>query len=244
MGHIKEEIQRKLKYTSTYLQVTISKSNYVNCRGVNLCIDKNKFTEKVIHSFYTENYEQDEKNVLESTLSPSDRYLEIGAGVGYMGIIAASIIENSDQVFLFEANPAMIDIIKTNMELNGLNVPVFNKAVISGDDEKITFYLAKDFWVSSTLHKKDTKKIAIDALSLENVLKLYNPTYLMVDVEGGEYGLLTHSEMSKSVRKICLEIHSQFISSEKITAIFKVLLNEGFTIDFNLSENHVYYMYR
>src|SRR5699024_9509706 len=108
----------------------------------------------------------------------------------------------------------------------------------------VSFYLTKHFWVSSTLNKKDTNRITVGALSMESILKMYQPAYLMVDVEGGEYDLFVNSEMSKSVKKICFEIHPQFISSEKITKIFEVLINKGFTINFNLSHKNVYYAYR
>jgi FkbM family methyltransferase len=241
---MKDVIAKKINYTLNYLRKYLSKPKYVNCGSIKLHIDKNKFTDKVIRAFHKGNYEQDERDILLSTLGSNDRYLEIGAGVGYMGINAAKIVKTSDQIFLFEANPEMAKVIKINMKLNEQNLFVLNKAIISSNDEKIPFYLNEDFWISSTLNKKNTHKITINALSMESILKKYQPTYLMIDVEGGEYDLFTNSKMNKSVRKICFEVHPNFISSEKITKIFKVLIKEDFTVDFNVSRKNVYYLYR
>lgn len=241
---MKKEITNKLTYLLNYIYRYLSIPNYVNCNSVKLHIDKNIFTDKVISAFHSGSYEQEEKDILLSTLSPNDLYLEIGAGVGYMGINAARIVKNSDQIILFEANPEMIEVIKTNFKLNDKRLSIFNKAIISGNVENISFYLNRDFWFSSTLNRKNTTEITIDALSLESILEMYQPTYLMIDVEGGEYDLLTNSEIGESVKKICFEIHPKFISSENITKIFEILINEGFATDFNLSRKNVYYMYR
>src|SRR5690625_5197702 len=172
---MKKVIAKQLTYLLNYIYQYFASPNYVNCKGVKLHIGKNKFTRKVVRAFHKGSYEQEERNILVSTLSPEDTYLEIGAGVGYMGINAAKIVNSNDQIFLFEANPEMVEVIKVNMKLNSQKLSVFNKAVISGDDKEVSFYLAKHFWASSTLNKRGTNRITVDALSMENMLRIYQP---------------------------------------------------------------------
>lgn len=231
-------------YALNYFYKHLSRPRYVKCKDIKLHANKNKFTPKVINAFHSGRFERDEKDILLSTLEPTDRYLEIGAGVGYTGLYAAKIVKHSDQVVLFEANPEMIPIIETNMELNDQTLSVYNKAVISGEHKTIPFYLAKNFWISSTIDRKNAHKISVEAQSLKTILKKHQPTYLMVDVEGGEHDLFIHSKLSDSVRKICFEIHPQVISAYDITKIFERLIAENFTVDFNRSNGNVYYMYR
>lgn len=231
-------------YFLNYLHKYFSRPRYVKCRDIKLHINTNKFTPKVINAFHSGRFERDEKDILLSTLEPSDRYLEIGAGVGYTGLYAATIVSCSDHVVLFEANPDMIPIIETNMELNDQTLSVYNNAVISGESAEVPFYITNDFWLSSTFDTKSARKITIEAQSLETTLANHQPTYLMLDVEGGEYDLLARSELTNSVRKICFEIHPQVISSNKISKIFERLFADDFTVDFNQSSGNVYYMYR
>ena len=85
------------------------------------------------------------------------------------------------------------------------------------------------------------KPITVPAISIAAAIDQFDPTVLVLDVEGAEYELLTCVGDWKRVRSIHLEIHPSLLSDKLIHEIYSALERHRFqriplpTFDSNLA---------
>jgi FkbM family methyltransferase len=188
-------------------------------------------------------YEQNEVNLLKLFLERDEIVLEVGAGIGYMGI-SASISGLCKSYTAFEANPSLIPFIIKNMETNNVTFDVTN-AVLLDHDNIVPFFVTPAFWASSLIEpfEDDYVKFEIKAKNKNCVIKSLKPTMLIVDIEGGEWGFFDALDVT-SVQKIILEIHPAVLSDKQLNEIYSFLIGEGFILNFKVSKNNVLYWYK
>jgi FkbM family methyltransferase len=122
-------------------------------------------------------------------LEKGDRVLEVGAGIGFLSILAAKIVW-SENVFCYEANPQLIKTIQRNFELNGY-YPILKNCIISESVGFRQFYIENDFWSSSTYKRShNAKEKDIQTEEINDVLNRYRPNTIIMDIEGGEKDLI------------------------------------------------------
>ncbi len=199
-------------------------------RGVQL-IRHPAISEKIENLIRSGRYEKQEIDFVLSTLQETDRVLEIGASIGAMSTVVLSK-KNVQHYTCIEANPALIEIIKTNHANNGITSSDVVNTVLTNElnSEEMDFYVAKDVWASTLSKPTDFSNFShVEKVKTSNFFELLEklkPTYIICDIEGGEYGLFKDPVNLTSVRIICLEIHA--CEMLKKQQLFDYFYREGF----------------
>lgn len=176
-------------------------------------------------------YEAEEHQIISRTLTKEDVVMEIGAGIGYISCVCASILQDKDRLHVYEANPRIIDIIRHNMSLNNVDFHL-NNQLLGFENGKADFYIPKDFWSASMNYLEGAEKVVIDVVDANEKLLEIKPTYLIMDIEGAEVHVLPKMDLS-SVNTICLEVHPHKTSMPLIHQMFQYLLDNGFMFEMN-----------
>jgi FkbM family methyltransferase len=194
-------------------------------------------------------YEIDEHQMIAETLTEDDTVLELGSGIGYNSIHCARISRN--KVTTFEANPALIPLIRLHMERNNVVLDVRNEILVSSGNSgaDITFNIAEEFWYSSVKPEPGsviTGHVNVPSVSIDDVIREVEPTYLLVDIEGGEEEFFQNCDFldRSPIKKILMELHPWTIGDEKCNAIIATILSKGFRLRMDLSPKHVVYFYK
>ena len=154
-------------------------------------------------------YEGDEILCALINIGPEDVVLELGAGIGALSSVVLSRKQAAGWVCV-EANPDLLPLIRKNHKLNGLNNVEVVNAALSNDRTQTShnFYVTEDFWDGSLLRPAkfvDVKQVP--GLHFGDMLEKYRPTFIICDIEGGEYELFAGEVDLGPVRKVCMEIH-------------------------------------
>jgi len=188
-------------------------------------------------------YEQHEAMLLKQFITAEDRVLELGAGIGYMGVLAMTHCKPASYT-AYEANPVLMPFIKQNMERNKVQFEIRNVLLLDHEENK-NFYVTPEFWASSLIQPKsgiyDT--VTIPAQNKNVVMEELKPTALVVDIEGGEAEFFNELNLS-SVNKIIMEIHPAVLDDVALTKLYAQLMGAGFLLHFYASSKVVLYWYR
>ena len=79
---------------------------------------------------------------IRGSLAPGDKFVDIGANIGYYTCLAAKLVGPSGDVYAIEASPSTYELLLENLKLNELdNVHTYNNAVF---DKEETLRLLKN----------------------------------------------------------------------------------------------------
>jgi FkbM family methyltransferase len=173
-------------------------------------------------------YEAAEKQICREFLRRDDSVLELGGGIGFIGLFCQKLLHVRNYVTV-EANPQTIDILKHNYRLNGVIPKVLHYA-ISDRDGTITLNVSGDFWEHSLGTKQDTAQtIIVPSLTFGSLLKKIPicPNTLIIDVEGAER-LINFREIPEEIKKIIIENHPVIIGEKSVQEIMETLESRGF----------------
>jgi FkbM family methyltransferase len=171
-------------------------------------------------------YEAPECRTVLEHLENDDVVMELGAGIGLISTLC-SLKLGSSKVFAYEANPELEPQIKSVYELNRVN-PELNMCMLGHSAGERDFFLTNDLTLSSSLPPGDyLKAITVPVRSFSAELERIDPSFLILDIEGGEFELLTNATFH-NLRKIFVEFHPDVIGVQKCTAIVKHLKEAGF----------------
>lgn len=204
--------------------------------GITIGIDYNCFSGVIIDHMLAGYYETDELSVIDQLISPDDKVLEIGAGIGFTSSYIAKLLSKKGFIECFEGNPDLIPIIKKNHQRNGVDIQV-NNAILAKEPGTATFYLSDNFW-SSSLSDKNGKAVPLPQVSFQDYLDKSSPTMLVVDIEGGEIELFNDIDL-KSVEKICIELHPGVTGLEAMNQLIKSFQMQGFQLREEMSKTAV-----
>lgn len=197
--------------------------------GVRLAVDASVLSPAIVESLYRGGYEGPEVDMVRATLTPADRVLEIGGGIGFMGVIAAQIVARADQVLIVEANPQLLPAMERNFRLNGVSPAVRNAVLGKRDAAEVSFYLHDDFWASSLTPFPGGRETKVPQVNVRTVLDTFAPTYLIVDIEGGEIDLFDGLDLT-GIGHVCLEVHPRQTGPEAVERLFASFAQQGFTL--------------
>ena len=215
---------------------------WANNRGVWLPCSQPGIASGIARQIYFGEYESKEIDIVAHKLEASDIVVEVGAGLGYLSAFCAKQI-GSDRVHTFEANPALMPLIRATHERNAIAPEVYNVLLARGDGE-CTFYVEPEFWASSTTARSTgAQAIKVPQRDLNKELVRLSPTFLIVDIEGGEAEFFAYADLA-GVNKICLETHPDVLGDEGISAVFSRLFAQGFALDFSCIRKNVFFFYR
>ena len=211
-------------------------------QGIWLPCNQPGITPGIARQIYFGEYESKEVDIVAHKLETTDIVVEVGAGLGYLSAFCAKRIGN-DRVHTFEANPALMPLIHATHERNAV-APQAHNIMLARGDGKCTFYIEPEFWASSTTARSDhSQAITVQQRDLNDELARLSPTFLIVDIEGGEAEFFAYADLA-GVNKICLETHTDVLGNEGISAIFSRLLAQGFVLDFSHIRKNVFFFYR
>ena len=135
---------------------------------------------------------------------------DIGACLGYYSM-AFTKLNTDGKVYAFEPYPDHYKILKETIEYNKLNKNI----------ELFDYFLGEQTDIKSKIY-------SIDYLLFESKMKISNPDFLKIDVDGPEYDILTGAKKTIGTYspKIIIETHSKQLEDSCI----KFLSEQGYTI--------------
>ncbi len=185
--------------------------------------------EKEYHTIKREIWGKEIYYFKSSSISPF--IIDIGAHIGISVLYFKQLYPNS-HILAFEPNPISFEILKQNIETNGLdNITLINSAVYSQngistlyiDDSEQNWHsnssLLKNSWTGS----EKTKPIQIQSTRLDSYVKnISTIDMLKIDTEGSEENILkSHKDILSRVENISVEYHP--IMGKKINRILEIL---------------------
>lgn len=223
----------------------VRRPSMIRLRGVRVEIDQRLFSDKIIDRLYDGGYEREESVALDRTLRRDDRVLELGTGIGYTSTVAAKRV-GSSRVLTVEANEGLAPTINKTYRLNNVS-PTLVIGLMGDQAEPGSrhFYTHTRHLWSSSLHKLDSNytRVEVTSLSWSKELDRFQPSYLVMDIEGGEIELLRDFD-HPSVRRMLVEFHPRKSGSELVDEVFDHLSNIGFGVERVAGGTNVFYFQR
>lgn len=190
-------------------------------------------------SLYSRTYEQAELELVKAHLQADDRVMEVGTGLGLLSSYCAKVVGNQ-QGFTFEANPALESAIRRNYALNQVN-PHLEIQLVGEQTGTGRFYVGQNFWSSSILNRaQGARPIEVPICSFNQMIREINPTFLILDIEGGEYELVKYADFHQ-VKKLVIELHSWVLQPEQLQFVQDRLAWAGFELVHAASDEELYY---
>jgi FkbM family methyltransferase len=158
---------------------------------------------------YAFNYEPKTRQVFQQISKPGMTVVDVGANIGYYTLLAAKCLGNNGRVYAFEPDPSFYNLLKKNIEANGLSgfVGAYNFAV-SNREERADLFLGRCVETSlfNILNVSCTREniVSVDVVSLDKFFSRMNwpPVHVVkIDTEGAD--------------KFCLEGMRELINRNK-----------------------------
>jgi FkbM family methyltransferase len=185
-------------------------------------------------------YEGREVRTAGAVLTASDRVIELGAGLGVVTCRIASCV-GAGAVVAYEANPAIAARARDNLGRNGFAVEV-REGVLRPQRralDQATFSVAPAFWGSSLVERADAREtIVVPVQPLETVLRDFEATVLIMDIEGGEIEILEEANL-QGLRAVIFETHEAMVGMKRTNQAIQVSCSQGFVVDFSMSGDGV-----
>lgn len=214
--------------------------------GVKIEVDHPLISPNVREALTSGRYESKEARQLIKMIKPGERVLEVGGGLGLLSSVAAKTGQ-TESITVVEAHPGMIDLIRRTHEINGIagTATVIHAAVVgdAGDGTR-SFSMRNDFWASAAVPDDPAqargagKLVQVPARTLADLVTEYRPTFIVMDIEGGEVEALRGTPLL-GVRKMLVEIHPNVIGPAGVNHIFTYLMKRRFTYDANFSHGQI-----
>lgn len=142
-------------------------------------------------AFITGRYEPEKTAALASAVGPGDIVFDVGAHVGYFSVLMADRAGPRGHVYAFEPRPLNLRFLRRHIEVNRCtNVTVMDLAVGAGDG-MARFDTRTG---TGTGHLSPAGNLEVGMTSLDALVdagRLPPPTFVKIDIEGGEVDALT-----------------------------------------------------
>jgi FkbM family methyltransferase len=137
-------------------------------------------------------------------------FFDIGAHIGYFSAIAAHLNEGEGKVFAFEPRPMNAAFFRKHMKVNEFSNVVLYQAAVGDAEGDVMFDSAHGSATGRVTKDGDlkVKQVSIDRLISEGTLPM--PTFIKIDVEGGEIEVLKGLEkvIASSRPKMVVATHN------------------------------------
>jgi FkbM family methyltransferase len=160
--------------------------------------------------YWLGNYEPNLETAVRDWVKPGMLVYDVGANIGYVSLLLAQAIEKNGQVFAFEALPANIERLKTNVSLNKLQtqIKVFHSAIV-GTPSSVPFLVHSSNGMGKAAGSAGRKEhyleeILVPGTSLDHFVYDQGnppPDVVKIDIEGGEILALP------GMRRLLIETH-------------------------------------
>jgi FkbM family methyltransferase len=218
----------------------VRKPAWADNHGILLPVDHPAVSEGIAREIALGDYEAKEIEIVAKRLEPQDVVLEVGAGLGFLSAYCAKRV-GAQSVHAYEANPELIPLIRETYAKNEVAPNLVNAVLAKGAGER-EFKVAGEFWASSA-HRSEGRTIKVPQADRDAELARIKPTFLIVDIEGGEAEFFAGADL-QSVRKICVETHADVLGDRVLSEMFAGLVAQGFALDFSLIRKNVFFLRR
>lgn len=198
------------------------------------------FSARMAYYFAAGDYEQADMQLIDECIETGDRVMECGAGAGVTGSLAAK--RSGNAVVLVEPNSHMYARIKTTFAANHQQLILVEGAVVpdSTTADHIELGVYDEYWWSSALAPAQAdRQCRVRALRFSALLAEYQPTVLLLDIEGGEIGLFP-AELPDCLRLIMVEIHTPEIGERATVEVVNRILAQGFRLSRLLAQTWLF----
>lgn len=205
-----------------------------NVNGISLHVPDALINERVAGKLSAGTYEAHEAHAAQQRLRPGMRVLELGSGVGYIASICAAVA-GAENVTSVEANPAMLPVIRANLDRNGYQATTLIHGAVTGEasaDETVAFDPKKVFWAGRIADERSNieKLVDVPLLSLPTLLAEVQPQLVIMDIEGAEQHLFD-APWPKHVTAVMMELHPNQYPDRVIKQIVDCMSTSGLTYD-------------
>lgn len=199
-------------------------------RGLTLTLPDAALRGGLERAFTTGRYEHQEADAILAHLRPGDRFMDLGAGIGFLCALAARVI-GADAVTGVEAVPDTLTLARENLAANRLGaVRLVHGAVTAGAAATVEFGQRPAFWASALQGAEgwpaNAQVIRVPAHPLASLLAEHRPSVLCCDIEGAELDVLA-TDLS-GVRLVVVELHLGLYGPEGEARVRKSLADQGF----------------
>ena len=154
--------------------------------GVRLTTEPDLVPHRVRSFLFKNTYEDAERALVSRTVREGDRVLEIGGGIGFVGLLCARLAGARGAVLSYEANPNLEPVIRANYAINVLR-PKLRMKAMSRNGGPVSFHVADNVLSSSMRARPEAEReVTVDSDALCDVLAEHRPDVLVMDVEGAE----------------------------------------------------------
>lgn len=167
----------------------MSKMELKTIHGVSLLIDPVMDNGVELALYLHGTYEEGTVSEIQKRLQPGQTFLDIGANIGWISLIASKQVGLNGKVIAVEANPKTLPILQHNLALNQVeNCSILGLAL---SDEVGETKIYENWNVNrggaSLLQQDDTEGIPIQMERLDNLYDPETPLHMVkIDVEGFE----------------------------------------------------------
>ena len=225
---------RKRRYQRRLLERPKSVEHF----GVILPTDPDLVPDFVIDLIYAERYEAQEAEIIRKELRAGDRVLELGAGIGFIGSLAAKVC-GSENVRTYEANPKLEPIVRRTHELNGVAPDLHMKAIATATGP-VTFYQNENVVSSSLVDRDFGGDTVVEGIALSEVLTEYEPDTIVCDIEGAEIDVFKNVDLSM-VKRLLIELHPKIVGADANDRLVESLEAAGLRFSYGRREKVAFF---
>lgn len=202
--------------------------------GLHLSVPDAILNDRIAAKLASGGYEADEAKAAAMRLRAGQRVLELGAGIGYIASICARIA-GPRNVTSVEANPAMLPVIRDNLERNGFGAVTLLHGAVGGMTdgvEPLAFEAAQSFWAARIADETAApeRTVAVPHLGLNDLMERIRPELVIMDIEGAEQYLFD-MPWPAYVRSVVMELHPPRYADRVIQRIVDCMSASGLTYD-------------
>jgi len=199
-------------------------------RGLTLTLPDAALRGGLERAFTTGRYEHQEADAILAHLRPDDRFMDLGAGIGFLCALAARVV-GAAAVTGVEAVPDTLALAQATLLANGFHgVQLLHGAVTGGEGGEVEFGQRPAFWASARQGPEgwpaNARVIRVPALPLSDLLARHRPTVLCCDIEGAELQAL--ATPLTGVRLVVVELHPGLYGPEGEGKVRQGLVAQGF----------------
>lgn len=220
-----------------------SESEVVTMNEIKVAIDGEVVSDQITAAMNRRQYEYVEAHVggwLYDTdeISPGQRILEIGAGLGFVG---SSLNKSGkvEKIFSYEANPKLLPLIREAHQLNDVESEVRHFLLGEEDAGFGSIFVPEHFWAANTRTAGKSIEYKVPNASFKKALVEIQPSFLLIDIEDGEAMLLNGVSELLSVHSVLIELHKRVIGRDGMVRLFEKMHSLGFGYDQRYSNGKV-----
>ena len=199
-------------------------------RGLTLTLPDAALRGGLERAFTTGRYEHQEADAILAHLRSGDRFMDLGAGIGFLCALAARVV-GAAAVTGVEAVPDTLTLARENLAANGFGaVRLVHGAVTGGSTGEVEFGQRPAFWASALQGPEgwpaNAQVIRVPAQPMDALLAAHRPTVLCCDIEGAELEVL--ASPLTGIRLVVVELHPGLYGPSGEARVRENLVAQGF----------------